>query len=324
FKPRRSTASRSRPEAGTTASTSGASARSGTGRSSGSAARNGTSAATGTRRSGSGTARATSPTSASRRCSAWRRTRATACTPRARSASTTSRGRTSRPASSSAPISSSVTTSAPATASATRASTTSASACSTSRTPASSTPIPGSTSGSCGSSTTSSNPVERVVHAVLLHGEGRRKLRRPARRVGDHVAEDQRAVRDAPFAAALLEPVQVARRRRLALAAPEALQHEDVGLDQGAVRGAELDQHVGVEVHRVLLLRVQARDVREEGVGRPLEEAVVVERIVVVERAREGPVLPVHGAREALQAVLDRDAGRELLDERAEEPHGSG
>jgi hypothetical protein len=45
---------------------------------------------------------------------------------------------------------------------------------------------------------------------------------------------------------------------------------------------------------------------------------VVVERVVVVELAREGPVRPVHRAREALQLVLDRRARLELVEERGE------
>ena len=53
---------------------------------------------------------------------------------------------------------------------------------------------------------------------------------------------------------------------------------------------------------------MQLGDMREERVGRPLEKAVIVNGIVVVERARERPVLAVHGAREALEAVLDRRA----------------
>jgi hypothetical protein len=66
----------------------------------------------------------------------------------------------------------------------------------------------------------------------------------------------------------------------------------------------------------VLLHLVQLRDVREERVRRPLEEAVVVERVVVVELAREPPVLPVDRAREALELVLDRGAGFQLREER--------
>jgi len=68
-------------------------------------------------------------------------------------------------------------------------------------------------------------------------------------------------------------------------------------------------------MHRVLLHRVQLLDVREERVRRALEEAVVVERVVVVELARPGPVLPVDGAREALELVLDGRAGLQLIEE---------
>ena len=107
-------------------------------------------------------------------------------------------------------------------------------------------------------------------------------------------------------------PMRVTRRSR------EALQHQHVGLDERAVLRLELDQHVGVEVHRVVLHRVQLLDVREERVGRPLEEAVIVERAVVIRLARRLPVLPVDGAREALQAVLDRGARLELLEEGGE------
>ena len=134
----------------------------------------------------------------------------------------------------------------------------------------------------------------------------------------------------APFAVALLETVEIARRseiaqtlavgRHVGRTGTEALQHQDVGLDERAVPGGELDQHVGVEVHRVVLMRVQLLDVREEGVRRPLEEAVVVDGVVVVVRARRRPVLPVDRAREALQRVLDRgpvdDLGPALLDPR--------
>ncbi len=69
---------------------------------------------------------------------------------------------------------------------------------------------------------------------------------------------------------------------------------------------------------------VQLRDVREERVGRPLEEAVVVERVVVVAGARGLPVLPVDRAREALQAVLDRGARLELLEEAVEDSAAAG
>ena len=65
---------------------------------------------------------------------------------------------------------------------------------------------------------------------------------------------------------------------------------------------------------------MQALDVREEGVGRPLEEAVVIDGVVVVVRARSRPILPVDRAREALQAVLDRGARLQLLEEAAENP----
>jgi hypothetical protein len=59
--------------------------------------------------------------------------------------------------------------------------------------------------------------------------------------------------------------------------------------------------------------------VGEERVRRPLEEAVVVERVVVVELAGERPVLPVDRAREALELVLDRRARLELVEERGED-----
>jgi hypothetical protein len=58
--------------------------------------------------------------------------------------------------------------------------------------------------------------------------------------------------------------------------------------------------------------------VREERVRRPLEEAVVVECVVVIELARERPVLPVDRAREALELVLDRRARLQLVDEAGE------
>src|SRR6185436_14412942 len=50
-----------------------------------------------------------------------------------------------------------------------------------------------------------------------------------------------------------------------------------------------------------------------------LEEAVIVERAVVVGLARCFPVLPVDRARETLQAILDRGARLELLQERRED-----
>jgi hypothetical protein len=68
----------------------------------------------------------------------------------------------------------------------------------------------------------------------------------------------------------------------------------------------------------VVLQLVQLADVGEERVRRPLEEAVVVERVVVIELARERPVLPVDRAREALELVLDRRARLELVEEAGE------
>ena len=110
--------------------------------------------------------------------------------------------------------------------------------------------------------------------------------------------------RHAPFRVSLFEPVEIARRCADA-AVLEALQDQHIGFHKGAAARLELDQHVGIEVHRVILRLVQLRDMRQERVRRPLEEAVIVERVVVVELARELPVLPVHRAREALEAVLD-------------------
>ena len=69
----------------------------------------------------------------------------------------------------------------------------------------------------------------------------------------------------------------------------------------------------------MILLGVHLRDVREKRVRRALEETVVVKRVRVVELARRVPVLPVDGAREALQAILDRRARLEFLEERAED-----
>jgi hypothetical protein len=69
----------------------------------------------------------------------------------------------------------------------------------------------------------------------------------------------------------------------------------------------------------MVLHLVHFRDVGEERVRRPLEEAVVVERVVVVELARERPVLPVDRAREALELVLDRRARLELVEEGGED-----
>ena len=153
---------------------------------------------------------------------------------------------------------------------------------------------------------------------MLLHGELGREAERLAHRLGHHVAEHQRAVRDAPFALPLLEAVEVARQSGDA-AVREALEHEHVGLDEGTVLRPELDQHVGIEMHRVVLVRVQLRDMRQEGIGRTLEKAVIVEGIVMVEGARERPVLAVDRAREALQAILDRRARFELVEKAVEE-----
>ena len=48
---------------------------------------------------------------------------------------------------------------------------------------------------------------------MLLHGEFRREAGRLADRLGHHVAEDQRAVRDPPLALSLFKPVKVSGRR---------------------------------------------------------------------------------------------------------------
>jgi hypothetical protein len=68
----------------------------------------------------------------------------------------------------------------------------------------------------------------------------------------------------------------------------------------------------------VLLLLVQLGDVRKEHVRRALEKTVIVEGVVVVGLSRRLPVLPVDGACEALEAVLDRRPRFELLEEGAE------
>src|SRR4051812_19878032 len=105
-------------------------------------------------------------------------------------------------------------------------------------------------------------------------------------RLGHRVAKDERAVRHAPFPVSLFEPVEIARRCADA-AVLEALQDQHIGFHKGAAARLELDQHVGIEVHRVILRLVQLRDMRQERVRRSLEEAVIVERVVVVEPTRE-------------------------------------
>ena len=77
-------------------------------------------------------------------------------------------------------------------------------------------------------------------------------------------------------------------------------------------------------MHRVILVRVRLRDVRQERIGRALEEAVIVEGTVVIEHARERPILPIDRAREALQRVLDLGARLELVEERREVLAGHG
>src|SRR5260221_7377911 len=69
----------------------------------------------------------------------------------------------------------------------------------------------------------------------------------------------------------------------------------------------------------MVLHRMQLADVGEKGVGRPLEEAVIVERAFVIRLARCLPVLPVDRPREALQAILDSGARLELFQEGGED-----
>ncbi len=63
----------------------------------------------------------------------------------------------------------------------------------------------------------------------------------------------------------------------------------------------------------MVLLLVQLRYVRKERVRRPFEETMIVERTIMVGRARRFPVLAVDSPREALKAILDRGARLELF-----------